>query len=746
MAIPKLAERMAPLVKVLDEAYAKSGKRTKRSIRNMSLNSLSWGPTHETSFRDLQDSLKSAVTLAYPDPEKVICVFTDASEKFWSGVVTQTKSDQLELPPGEQQHEPIAFLCSAFKDASENWTTFEKEAFAIFQTFAKLDYLFLVRQDVRVFTDHRNLLFVFAPLALEPSLGRHIISKVQRWALYMSRFHYVIEHVKGEDNVFADILTRWMRGYRNESKGHTAICSMLLQEAEQLIPAADSFSWPSFDSIRHSQQEHDRPSQNLELDAHDGLWKHDGRIWIPQDDLELQLKVMVTSHCGTIGHRGKDATLSILSEDFWWPSVRKDVDALVRDCFHCILTRAGERIPGPLGHAMHGDAPNEVVHMDFLYMGRSSSGKAYTLLIRDYLSGYVWLWPTEEANAACAAEALCVWLGAFGSMDWIVSDQGSHFKNMLIKSLTEEVRVHHHFTTAYCPWANGSVERICREVLRSCKALLSEWHLAAQDWPSITEAVQSVLNHAPLKRLGLRNSNCPGVYRTPLEVFTGHKPVRPLLRALPIGSYPNAKTQDEITARQVINIKELQTAMEQMHRDVGERATKLRKRQVDAHNSRTNVRKAQFHVGDFVLVRRARPEAHKLQFLWCGPRRVKDVKSEWVYEVENILTGKREVVHARRLNHYRADMDGTQLSPSLLKIAQHTEARYQTAEALRDINDYDGELKVHDEWQGLPDDVDMTWEPVNQVHEDMPGLLDDFLHTSGKRSLKRQCLEHLHLV
>ena len=82
MAIPKLAERMAPLIKILDEAYAKSGKRTKRSIRNMLLNSLSWGAPHETSFRDLQDNLNSAVTLAYPDPKMVICFFTDASESF----------------------------------------------------------------------------------------------------------------------------------------------------------------------------------------------------------------------------------------------------------------------------------------------------------------------------------------------------------------------------------------------------------------------------------------------------------------------------------------------------------------------------------------------------------------------------------------------------------------------------------------------------------------------------------------
>lgn len=63
----------------------------------------------------------------------------------------------------------------------------------------------------------------------------------------------------------------------------------------------------------------------------------------------------------------------------------------------------------------------------------------------------------------------------------------------------------HHFITAYCPWANGSVECTYREVFCSFKALRSEWKLSEKDWPAITECVQSVLNHAPLLRLGLRN-------------------------------------------------------------------------------------------------------------------------------------------------------------------------------------------------------------------------------------------------
>lgn len=86
---------------------------------------------------------------------------------------------------------------------------FEKEAFDISQTFKKLYHLLLGHARTNLFTDHRNLLLVSAALALEPALGRHIVSKVQRWALYLSKSSYVIGNICAEENLFAYILTRW---------------------------------------------------------------------------------------------------------------------------------------------------------------------------------------------------------------------------------------------------------------------------------------------------------------------------------------------------------------------------------------------------------------------------------------------------------------------------------------------------------------------------------------------------------
>lgn len=79
--------------------------------------------------------------------------------------------------------------------------------------------MFYVTKQVHLFTDHRNILFVFAPLAMEPSLGRHIVTTFQILAHYLSCFNYFIKHIAGDNNVFADIMTRWLKDYMVE-KGH----------------------------------------------------------------------------------------------------------------------------------------------------------------------------------------------------------------------------------------------------------------------------------------------------------------------------------------------------------------------------------------------------------------------------------------------------------------------------------------------------------------------------------------------
>lgn len=66
-----------------------------------------------------------------------------------------------------QIHEPLKFFGGRIRGPLENWTTFEKEAYAIYDVFRKREYLLIVEANGRLFTDHRNLLFVFHPHAMD---------------------------------------------------------------------------------------------------------------------------------------------------------------------------------------------------------------------------------------------------------------------------------------------------------------------------------------------------------------------------------------------------------------------------------------------------------------------------------------------------------------------------------------------------------------------------------------------------
>ena len=666
--IPDFSQRVAPLREILEEAYALSGKRTSKSIKSIRLTFLGWNDKYIKAFWDLIQQLREAVKLAHRDHSKSLCIYPDASDENWAAVVTQCDPTDLDLPKNEQKHQPLAFLGNSFNNTQKNWTTFEKEAYAIFQTFERLDYMFTCEENIHVYTDHRNLLFVFHPLSLKPSLGRHIINKVHRWALYLSQFSYTIEHVEGENNVAADMLTRWYAGCRGKRPSARRILSKLKNSDLIPTPEEKDFLWPTKHEIIETQRQSKTKPSNLS-NTDDGLFKINGKIWIPSENADLQLRLFVIAHCGSAGHRSIDSTLNSLKEGYTWDNI-DDAKHFVKNCLHCTIAKAGMRVPRPLSSTLHATKPNEIIHLDFLYMGPGYNDLKYILVIRDDLSGYIWLCPTQPADASSTAKELLKWIHSFTPMETWISDQGSHFKNQVMQELANEHRIHHQFSVAYSPWINGTVEICMRHVRAACTALLSEFHLGPQDWPSIIGTVMSALNATPSKRLG---KNEKGNYRTPLEVFTGFTPSRNILFVENSITKDNLKI-DQIRAQQILKIDEMQVSLDNMHKDVGKRVANARKKQIAHHNKKTNIISHQFNIGDFVLIRTAQDRSHKLSFRWRGPQRISRIIGDAVYEVENLFNGEVDTVHASRIILYRDDLNGKQPSEKLMRQLQHVES------------------------------------------------------------------------
>jgi hypothetical protein len=169
--------------------------------------------------------------VAFSDPEKRICVLTGSSDRLCDDLVTQINDEQLDLPMEEQDHQPLAFLLGEFKGAQLRWTVPEKKCFAIVDTVTKMDYLLLSHDEFSILSDHLNLTYIYNPLTANPTFARHVVHKLQRWALKMSVLSYRMEHVMGELNYWTDLMTRWGAGWIAgiENKAHGKMASLFGQ-------------------------------------------------------------------------------------------------------------------------------------------------------------------------------------------------------------------------------------------------------------------------------------------------------------------------------------------------------------------------------------------------------------------------------------------------------------------------------------------------------------------------------------
>jgi RNase H-like domain found in reverse transcriptase len=112
---------VAPLQAALAKVFEGKSRRTKKAAAAVSLLHL-WGPEEQVAFKDLQAAIMESMTLAFPDPDKRICVLTDASNLFFAGLVTQIDEEKLDLLMYEQDHQPLTFLSGEFKGAQQRWT------------------------------------------------------------------------------------------------------------------------------------------------------------------------------------------------------------------------------------------------------------------------------------------------------------------------------------------------------------------------------------------------------------------------------------------------------------------------------------------------------------------------------------------------------------------------------------------------------------------------------------------------
>ena len=201
----------------------------------------------------------------------------------------------------------------------------------------------------------------------------------------------------------------------------------------------------------------------------------------------------------TMGHRGIAATLSMVTERFWWPDMREAVRYFYQSVY-------------PL-QELQWDCPFWLlVYAQILpasYQGRFPQ--------------HMWCCATQRAPVPRLLSIRWCIDFPFSAIhkcfyQWS-SRQASHFKNTVMTELTERYAIAHHFKTPYCPWANGSVERANRDILKVFRVMLSEYRMDVNRSSELISLVQFSLNNLPRRNLAMH---------APIAVMTGLPRMSPL--------------------------------------------------------------------------------------------------------------------------------------------------------------------------------------------------------------------------
>jgi hypothetical protein len=153
-----------------------------------------WGPEQQEAFDLLKNCLITPPILAYPDFTRDFIVHTDASGYGVGSVLAQIHIDN-----DVEKEVVIAYASKHLDKTQANWSTIEKEAYAIIHA-VKIFNPYLYGRRFQVLTDHRPLQWLMS--IKEPT------GKLARWALRLQEFDIEIAYRPGKTNQNADCLSR----------------------------------------------------------------------------------------------------------------------------------------------------------------------------------------------------------------------------------------------------------------------------------------------------------------------------------------------------------------------------------------------------------------------------------------------------------------------------------------------------------------------------------------------------------
>jgi len=453
-----------------------------------------------------------------------------------------------------------------------------------------------------------------------------------RWALYLFRFDFTLKHIPGSKMGKANSLSRrpdWEVGIEKDNEDETLIKPEWMEArraetVEIIIDGVDLLeevkkSKVKDDEVVKAVEEMKKAEvkvlRDKEWREENGVMYKEGKVYMPKDE-KLRAEIIRLHHDTPIGgHGGQWKTVELVTRNFWWPGITKEVKRYVEGCDAC--QRNKNRTEQPAGKLMPNSIPERPwthISADFITKLPLAQGYDSILVVVDRLTKMVHFIPTTEKTSAERLARL------FRDNVWklhrlpksIISDRGPQFTVGMMKELNEMLGIKSKLSTAFHPQTDGQTERVNQELEQYLRMFIDHRQEQWPEWLGTAEFTYNNKVHS-----STRTSPFKANYRQdPRMGFEGRKK----------GKYAGAE-------KFVEKMKEIQ---EEAKAVLGKAQEDMRKY---ANRKRSDIE--EYKVGDLVMLstkdlkyQMVGRRTEKLTERFVGPYKIKEIISSNAVKLE----------------------------------------------------------------------------------------------------------------
>ena len=181
-----------------------------------------------------------------------------------------------------------------------------------------------------------------------------------------------------------------------------------------------------------------------------------------------------------LGHQGNICTCCLIKQQYYWKGMNKDICKYIANCTLCHMEKA--RIQHyPLQMTEIPNRPLDKIAIDLITeCETSTSGNKHILTIIDHLTGWPEAFPIPNKSADTVVSTFInKYLPIHICPRYILSDNGTEFKNNLMDQVLKQLGIEWIFSAPYHPQSNGKLDvfhKYLKPTLKKlCEKDLSHW-------------------------------------------------------------------------------------------------------------------------------------------------------------------------------------------------------------------------------------------------------------------------------